>query len=223
MDGPQSSSASEAIDRDLAARVLEKRRRGEPPKREEVRALRRIEKAREGRTRWEFYGSIPQKHWLEMSGRQAKQLAEQHARYGLPWGKTIDLSTMLRAWYEFLARNARKLAAADDEDPLLAGVSSPWLESYRKERTLLARIERREKQRQVLPLDEVHEALNRIAAILRTAGETLARVCGPEAAEILNEALENAQREIDNSLTPVAGDPDPDTAPTPDDPTDDTP
>ena len=49
----------------------------------------------------------------------------------------------------------------------------------------------------LLPRDEAREALGRIAAILRGAGETLQRQFGSEAAGVLIEAMDDAQREID--------------------------
>ncbi len=42
---------TDPLDRELAARALEKRKRGEQPTREELAALRRFEKAREEETR----------------------------------------------------------------------------------------------------------------------------------------------------------------------------
>jgi len=64
----------------------------------------------------------------------------------------------------------------------------------------LARLDRLERQRRLLPRDEVREALGRIAAILREAGDAIQRQFGTAAAEILYEALDDAQREIDRSF-----------------------
>jgi len=46
----------------------------------------------------------------------------------------------------------------------------------------------------------VREAMGRIAAILRGAGDSLQRQCGPEAVEILYEAISDACREMDRSF-----------------------
>ena len=40
--------------------------------------------AAEEADRWRFYGSIPKKHWVKLSGRQHKILDDQASRYGLP-------------------------------------------------------------------------------------------------------------------------------------------
>ena len=74
------------------------------------------------------------------------------------------------------------------------------LERYRRERAALARLDRLERQRRVLPREQIREALGRVAAILRGAGEALGRQFGPGAVELLYEALDDAQREIDRSL-----------------------
>jgi hypothetical protein len=38
-------------------------------------ALKRHEKDKEERLRWQYYNSIPQKHWRSMSGRQTKRMS----------------------------------------------------------------------------------------------------------------------------------------------------
>jgi hypothetical protein len=177
----------------------------------EREALKRHEKQKEERLRWQFYGSIPQKHWRQMSGRQTKVINEQAERYGLPFGgATISLPAVVRALHDFLADNAAKLAHEDD--PLLLGGSSPALERYREERAKLARLDRLDRERQLLPRDEVRESWGRMAAILRSAGDTLQRQFGAEAVEILNEALDDCERELDRPLreTPEQGDGAPD-------------
>jgi hypothetical protein len=81
-------------------------------------------------------------------------------------------------------------------DPLLAGAVSPALEEYRRERAMLARLERLEREAELLPRDATHAMLAQVAALLRDAGLTLQRQFGPEAHAVLNEALDGAEREI---------------------------
>ena len=102
---------------------------------------------------------------------------------------------VLEAWA------ARRLAHAGaggetPTDPLLAGATSPALEEYRRERAILARLERLEREGDLLPRDATHNMLGRIAALLRDAGLTLQRQFGAEAHAILAEALDGAEREI---------------------------
>ena len=110
--GPK-RAASEQIDRELAARALEKRTRGEAPTTAERAALKRVEAAREEQLRWHYYRTIPQKHWKQMSGKQTKQLHAQAATYGLPFGgAVVDLPEVVQALHAFLAENAPALAVA---------------------------------------------------------------------------------------------------------------
>ena len=192
--------ASSRIDQDLVARAYRKVMDRQELTAEERAALKRHEKEKEERLRWQYYSSIPQKHWRQMSGRQTKVLNEQATRYGLPFGgPTISLPALARALHDFLADNALKLAREADELMQGAG-NSPALERYREERAALARLDRLERQMQLLPRDQVRQALGRIAAILRSAGDALQQQFGPAAMEILHEALDDAQQEMDHSL-----------------------
>jgi hypothetical protein len=208
---PPPSDPSGRLDGELVARAYRKVVNRQELTGAEREALKRHEKQKEERLRWQFYGSIPQKHWRQMSGRQTKVINEQAERYGLPFGgATISLPAVVRALHDFLADNAAKLAHEDD--PLLLGGSSPALERYREERAKLARLDRLDRERQLLPRDEVRESWGRMAAILRSAGDTLQRQFGAEAVEILNEALDDCERELDRPLreTPEQGDGAPD-------------
>jgi|GEM_PF-2091175 hypothetical protein len=98
-------------------------------------------------------------------------------------------------------KTAAQSAAAGDEmlsgPPGLPEGSSPALEAYRVERAAMAKLERLEREQALLPRDAVHDALARVANILRGAGETLQRSYGPEAQAALDEALDDAENEID--------------------------
>jgi hypothetical protein len=185
-------------DQKAAAEAYARLARHEKLSRRDQEALKRFERQREEELRWKFYKSIPQKHWRQMSGRQAKVLNEQAERYGLPIGQAvIDLPLVVRKLHDFLAANAHKLLA---DDALMAGSGSPALEEYRRERAVLARLDRLEREGQLLPRDEVRDALVRMAALLRAAGDLLGRQFGSEAQDVLNEALDDVQAEISRSL-----------------------
>lgn len=167
---------------------------------EEKSALKRHEKEKEERLRWQFYNAIPQKHWRQMSGRQTKVINEQAERHGIPFGgATINLSAVVRALHDFLADNKHRLSREDD--PLLSGVSSPALERFREERASLARLDRLEREEQLIPRDLTRQALGKMAAIPRTAGETLQVRYGLGASEILCEALDDVEAELDRFLS----------------------
>ncbi len=193
------ASAAARVDKDLVARAYRKVMDGAELTKPERAALKRHEKEKEERLRWQYYAAIPQKHWRQMSGRQTKVLHEQAARYGIPFGgASINLSQVVRCLHDFLSDNAVKLNKADDD--LMQGTGSPALERYREERAALARLDRLEREAQLLPRDQVREALGRIAAIVRGAGDALQRQHGVAAVQILFDALDDAQREIDQTF-----------------------
>jgi hypothetical protein len=203
---PTSDAASQ-VDADLVARAYRKVMNKEELTKEERRALKRHEAAKEERLRWKYYRSIPQKHWRAMGGRQTKVLNEQAARYGIPFGgSTISLPDVVRALHDFLSENAQKLARDDDLD--MQGSGSPALERYREERAAMARLDRLAREGQLLPRDDVREALGRIASIIRSAGDMLQRHHGAGALDILTEALDDAQRELDRCFGPEEDEPD---------------
>ena len=170
--GRTDSRTTQQLDRKTAAETYAKAMRGEKLTGAERTALKWFEKEREEELRWRYYESIPQKHWRQMSGRQTKVINEQANRYDLPFGgPVIHLPKLAKALHDFLAANAQKLASTDD--PLLQGTSSPALEAYRQERAALARLDRLEREQQLVPRDRVREALGRIAAIIRAAGDAL--------------------------------------------------
>jgi hypothetical protein len=199
---PESSPSSDAasrVDSEVVARAYRKVMDRKELSKEERAALRRHEKQKEEKLRWQYYAAIPQKHWREMSGRQTKVLNEQAERYKIPFGgASISLPSVVRALHDFLAENATKLAR--DEDPMMQGTGSPALERYREERAALARLDRLEREGALVPRDVARESLGRIAAILRSAGDTLQQQFGGEAVNVLYEALDDAQREIDRSF-----------------------
>lgn len=193
---PPSLSAAERLEQQAAAAALRKMQAGQKPTRAEAAALKRVEKAQEERRRWEYYESIPQKHWREMSGRQTKVLHEQAERYGIPFGgRTINLPDVVRALHSFLKENALRLAY-DESDPMMSGLTSPALEEYRRERAALARLDRLEREQELVDRATVRTGFGRVAALLREAGETLQTRYGADAAQVLIDALENAQREL---------------------------
>ncbi|QDT71719.1 hypothetical protein [Lacipirellula limnantheis] len=183
--------------------------RKEALSRPERAALVRFEKVKEERLRWQYYRSIPKKHWRKMSGRQAKTILEQASRYGLPLdGPTIDLPKVVRALHDFLAANAYKLSRGDD--PLLTTAqTSPALERYREERALLAQLDRMERQQELVPLEEIRFCLDGMAHHICKACETLERKYGNEVAEVVRDAIRNfeaAAEEMFGEVRPLSDD-----------------
>ena len=190
--GPQIDPA----ERETLAAAVRKTKAGEKLTAAERAALKRFRQTSEEADRWRYYATIPKKHWVKLSGRQHKILDDQAGRYGMPiLGSQIDLAAVARWLHDFLARNAQKLKP--DEDGLLQG-DSDWSEKYRKERALLVRLERREREMALVSRDKSHQCWTRVAGVLRRAGEILQRQFGPAALRVLNLALEDATREVDS-------------------------
>jgi hypothetical protein len=186
------------LDRDLVKSAYGKRAKNEALSRQESAALRRFESARENADRLRYYASISKKHWSQFSGRKQQVLNEQAARWGIPIGEaTIDLAAVVRWLHDFLAKNARKLAAPDSPDPLTGGDNSPAKEQYIREKTLLARLDRREREGTLVDREKSHQCWSRVAGILQQCGDALQREHGPAALRLLNQALADAQREVD--------------------------
>jgi hypothetical protein len=200
---------SGSADQRLAMAALEKRRRGIRPARDEAAALKRYETELDDQQRLKHFRAIRKREWKQWSQRQIKVINEQAQRYGLPMGgPTIDLPLFVQAFHDFLAKNARKLAGSESEDPSLAGMASPALE--KKRQLDCRRLELRLQREQGLWIERtiIHEGHNRIGGILRVAGEAMLRQFGEAAQKILNDALDNCQREIDRLLTPDGDNPD---------------
>ena len=188
----QDRGVSGQLDRQLAQDAYKKLMAGQRPTRQEAAALGRQERKLEEERRWKYYESIPQKHWRTMSGRQAKVLAEQADRYGIPFGgREVRLPDVVKALHNFLAEHAQALAKPE------AAEKSPAMEQFRRERARMARLERQQRENTLLPRQHVREGLERIAAVLRTAGEILERQFGRAAGEVIDEALDEAARQID--------------------------
>lgn len=194
------TATADRIDRELAAKALEKRKSGQSPTTKELAALKRVEKQRDEDLRWEHYAAIPKKHWVQMSGRQVKVLNEQATRYGIPFdGRTVNLPAVVRKLHDFLAENAAVLAKRD-EDPLLSGSDSPGLERYRTAKADLAELELERQRGTLVSLDRVRDRMAATFTLIRRAGERLQQHYGAAALQILNDALDDCKQLVDGDL-----------------------
>jgi len=111
----------------------------------------------------------------------------------------------------YAAKQAEKAAdsAKRKADPLLAGANSPALERYREHRAGLAELDVKERTAELVPLNDLWPALERFAGFIRRAGETLVPRFGNEAADILNDAINDAEQMLikERSIAPGCGAP----------------
>lgn len=104
------TSLTEQVERDLIKSAVLKRQRGEPLTASDLAAIKRYERRTEEEKRWQYYRTVPQKHYRQMSGRQTKVLGEQAERYGIPCsGGVIDIGAVLRWIHDFLAKNSHRI------------------------------------------------------------------------------------------------------------------
>jgi hypothetical protein len=194
-------TVTENIDRQLAASGLQKIKAGKAPSVSEKAAIKRIEKAKEEQLRWQYYRTIPKKHWMEMSGRQVKVINEQGDRYSLHLsGKEVDLPKFVRAFHDFLANNATKLTT--ELDPLLAASGdSVGLERYRLARAAQEEIKLEAMRLNFMSREEIEAGLTVFAQHIRRAGDAIERIHGHDAAKLLLEALDDAERDWNAALT----------------------
>ena len=176
--------------------IAEKQKQGRPLSRDDRRVLERSRKAQEELAFTRRCRAVPKKWIAEASGRQHNQLNEWAIRYGTPVaGPTVDLAEFVRWALDFLARNGRKLSAVNGDDPM-SGPGSAALENWRREKWLLARLDRQARQGQLLPRRDVQEHLGRLADLLRGAAERLEKQHGAEARRLLDEALDDFERGV---------------------------
>jgi hypothetical protein len=179
----------------LVRQALEKRRTGRKPSREEASALRAWERLAEEQARRKHYSSIPKKHWLQLSGRTYKTLADHAARFGIPvGGPDIDLGKVARWIHDFLAEQAARKIEDEEE---FAGPDSPALERLRQLKGDLAELQLQERRRELLPRFEVHQMLGALAARLRDAMEKIDRRGGAEFTDCILQALNGFKQELD--------------------------
>lgn len=184
-------------DKRLALEYARKAKAKEKTTLAEQRALRRVQAFNEQRDRDKYYRTVPKRDYVAMSGRQHKVLDEQAARYDLPLlGESVDLFALLKRFHDLFAEGRfRSDDEIDDETQ-----QTPNLEKLRGEKYRLARLDRLERQRQLLPRRLVRELLGFTAAKLRDRAERLQRLFGPEVVDELNDAVAEIEEEIGRTL-----------------------
>lgn len=136
-------------------------------------------------------------------------MVREYVRLGMPGSAGAWCLEECQAWVDEKVRHRgerRPRAAKPPTDPMLDGPSSPALEQYRKHRAAMALLDLRERRGNLLPRDQVHALLVRLAGLLRSAGEVLQRQFGVDAATVLEEALNDADADIDRFFADARAD-----------------
>lgn len=168
-----------------------------------VSGAKTVAKARAKSRRFAVYSAVPMGDWVELSGRSYQVVYDVARRWGMPieahQGGVVDLGAVLQWMYGFVKENARHIRAGKG----LAGSRAKG--SVAMERLRMAKAEREEirlaaDRGQVIPRDQVRTALGRFAGVLRSAGEEMQRVHGPEVLDLWNAGIEDAVREAQRAL-----------------------
>ena len=115
----------------------------------------------------------------------------QYVAQGMPGAPGAYCLDDARDWIASnINQQRQRTLPGTDADPLLSQGDSPALERYRDERAKLARLDRLEREGQLVRADKLQEFLGRMASILRGTGEVFQRQFGPDALSILNEAID---------------------------------
>lgn len=118
-------------------------------------------------------------------------------------GPVVDLFAVVAAlrqrMHEYFA-----LRREDPEDPMGSGGDSPALERWREEKWMLARLDRQEREKTLIPRDLVREIMVLQSTIVRPALESLQRQFGPEAYDLMAGALADYLRAAGERLEPPA-------------------
>lgn len=104
---------------------------------------------------------------------------------------------ILRAWRDAAIDKVR----AECMDPDATGPNTPSLERLRAVKCDLAKLEYARRTRELVPRVEVHEMCTKLALILRGTGDVLLRQFGQSAANVLDQALERFERELEEDET----------------------
>ena len=91
--------------------------------------------------------------------------------------------------------------AIPGDDPLLADGDSPALERYRLAKAKHAELDLEHRRSQLIDREKCRVVLSRWAVVIRRMGEKLARRHGNDAAETVNQALEECQSIVTESLS----------------------
>ena len=152
--------------------------------------------------RWQIYQTIPKGHYCEMAGIKRAQAIRHADQYGMPLkGRTVSLPAVLSWLHPFLSENWRLFAQRDGE------IIIQDLPEADRQRLLTETIRVRKAdadQRElnlakqhadVIPVEEFRVHWEIMTAKLRNAIDVLQRRFGPEAAEIFERALNDADAE----------------------------
>jgi hypothetical protein len=114
-------------------------------------------------------------------------------------GDNISLPKAIRALHDFIAKHANRLAKRKPSETN-GEPTSPWLERMRREKFLVARMERLKMAGEMLDRAKVHEGLGVLGRMLADMGRRWRAEGMHRAADQLNETIDDFQRYVDDTF-----------------------
>jgi transcriptional regulator with XRE-family HTH domain len=93
-----------------------------------------------------------------------------------------------------------------EDDPLLTEGDSPGLERYRMAKAKLAELDLESRKNQLIDREKARDIFGRWATLIRRMGERLSKRWGNEAANMVNETLDECRLIVEESLDDRSGD-----------------
>lgn len=138
---------------------------------------------------------VPKVCYEKLSGRQTKVLHDQAERYQFPLrGSVIDLFAVLKRFHDFIADNKYKFV---DDDPDVAGPSSPALEELRRVKVEQERIKLASMESRFVDRALVREFLGQLATHIRQTSDRAESLFGRDGRELINQMLDAVDGTID--------------------------
>lgn len=199
-------SAADQVDRDLALSALIRKRAGQKIPKDELAALRRLERRLEEDARWRALTRCPKSVYLDMCARQTVQVHRHADTFGLPLrGRTVDISAVIGWLHQFLDDHGDNLVT-DGQSQV-----SHELELLRAEQRRGRQIANDAALMKLIPREIFLREASRFATTFRDAHRRITRRFGNEAYEILREAqemgLEQIKKYLVETLQPDAPNP----------------
>lgn len=182
--GEAAKDDDETLDPKVVARAEKARAKlaaGESLGARDAAAIRRVD--------LEVYAqAVPKGAYSQWSGRSHKVLDEQAERYGLPIsGDSIDIRAVCKWLHDFLASNKYRFI---DDDPDIAGASSPALERCRQLKAEQLQIELDKMRGSVVDVSVVRDCLGQLATQLRAASDRAENLFGIDGRELLTQVID---------------------------------
>lgn len=168
---------------------MEKRKAGQEPNTREVRALQKFESAQDEADLERLARAVPKKTYVTWSGNRKHQVLDDQAdRYGIPLrGPVVNIPDVLKWLHDFLASNKYRFI---DDDPDIAGASSPALERCRQLKAEQLQIELDKMRGTVVDVSVVRDCLGQLATQLRAASDRAENLFGLDGRELLTQVID---------------------------------